>query len=68
VKGVLKRLLAGRRPALRDAARELRLGVRTLQRRLAGERATFQRLMEEARNGVPVGVRPSHAGTTADSA
>jgi len=49
VKGVLKRLLAGRRPGLRDVARELRLSVRTLQRRLTDERATFQRLKEEAR-------------------
>jgi len=43
VKGVLKPLLAGRRPALRDGARELRLSVRTLQRRLTGERTTCQR-------------------------
>lgn len=49
VKGVLKRLIAGRRPGLSDVARELRLSTRTLQRRLTEERATFQQLMEEAR-------------------
>jgi AraC-like DNA-binding protein len=49
VKGVVKKLLAGQRPTLRDVARELRLSTRTLQRRLTAERAKFQQLMEEAR-------------------
>lgn len=49
VKGILKRLLAGQRPALEDVARELRVSTRTLQRRLTGEGATFQQLMEDAR-------------------
>ena len=49
VKGLLKKLLAGQRPTLRDVARELRLSTRTLQRRLTAERAKFQQLMEEAR-------------------
>lgn len=49
VKGILKKLLAGQRPALEDVARELRLSTRTLQRKLGGEGATFQQLMEEAR-------------------
>ena len=49
VKGILKKLLAGQRPALGDVARELRLSTRTLQRRLTTERATFQKLMEDAR-------------------
>lgn len=49
VKGILKKLLAGQRPALEDVARELRLSTRTLQRRLTGEGANFQQLMEEAR-------------------
>lgn len=49
VKAILKRQLAGRRPAIEDAARELGLGARTLQRRLAEEGATFQRLLQEAR-------------------
>jgi AraC-like DNA-binding protein len=49
VKGILKKLLAGQRPALRDVARELRLSTRTLQRRLTDEEATFQQLMEDAR-------------------
>lgn len=33
-KSALKRIIAGRRPVLQDAARELRLSARTLQRRL----------------------------------
>jgi len=49
VKGILKKLLAGRRPALEAVAGELRLSTRTLQRRLTGERATFQQLIEDAR-------------------
>jgi len=49
VKGVLKRLLAGQRPGIREVARELRVSSRTLQRRLAREGATFQQLMEDAR-------------------
>ena len=49
VKGILKKLLAGQRPALQDVARELRLSARTLQRRLTAERVTFQQLLEEAR-------------------
>jgi len=49
VKGILKRLLAGQRPGLDAVAGELRLSTRTLQRRLTGERATFQQLMEDAR-------------------
>jgi AraC-like DNA-binding protein len=49
VKGILKPLLAGRRPGIEDVARELRLSARTLQRRLAEDGATFQRLMQEAR-------------------
>jgi AraC-like DNA-binding protein len=49
VKGILKKLLAGQRPRLRDVATELRLSTRTLQRRLTAERITFQNLVEEAR-------------------
>src|SRR5262249_12698318 len=49
VKSVLKRLLAGQRPGLRDVARELRLSTRTLQRRLTEERVTFQQLTKESR-------------------
>ena len=49
VKGVVKRLLAGRRPGIDDVARELRLSSRTLQRRLTEEGTTFQRLTQEAR-------------------
>jgi AraC-like DNA-binding protein len=49
VKGILKRLLAGERPAIEHVARELRLSKRTLQRRLTEDGITFQELMEEAR-------------------
>jgi AraC-like DNA-binding protein len=49
VKGILKKLLAGQRPALEDVAKELRLSTRTLQRRLTAERVSFQQLMEDAR-------------------
>jgi AraC-like DNA-binding protein len=49
VKGTLKQLLAGQRPGIDDVARELRLSVRTLQRRLTEDGASFQQLMEEAR-------------------
>lgn len=49
VKGILKKLLAGQRPALEIVAGELHVSTRTLQRRLTGERATFQQLMEDAR-------------------
>ena len=49
VKGVLKRLLAGRRPGIEDVAKELRLSSRTLQRRLTSAGVTFQQLTQEAR-------------------
>jgi AraC-like DNA-binding protein len=49
VKGVLKRLLAGRRPGIEDVAKELRTSSRTLQRRLAEDGATFQGLVQQAR-------------------
>ena len=49
VKAVLKRLLAGRRPAMRDVARLLGLSSRTLQRRLTESGVNFQGLLQEAR-------------------
>jgi AraC-like DNA-binding protein len=49
VKGILKRLLAGRRPGIADVARELRMSPRTLQRKLTENGTTFQQLMQEAR-------------------
>jgi len=49
VKAVLKRLLAGQRPAMEHVARELRLSSRTLQRRLTEEGVTFKQLLEDAR-------------------
>lgn len=48
-KTVVKRLLAGRRPAIHDVAREMNVSQRTLQRRLTGVGATFQRVLEDAR-------------------
>jgi AraC-like DNA-binding protein len=49
VKSTVKRLLAGRRPDLREVARALGASARTLQRRLAEAGATYQELLEEAR-------------------
>ncbi len=49
VKGMLKRLVAGQRPAIEDLARELNMSARTLQRRLAMDGVSFQQLLEEAR-------------------
>lgn len=49
VKIILKRLLAGQRPAMQDVAREMRLSSRTLQRRLTEDGSTFQQLLEDAR-------------------
>jgi len=49
VKGILKRMLPGGRPEMKDVARELCLSARTLQRRLSEDGATFQQLMREAR-------------------
>jgi AraC-like DNA-binding protein len=48
-KSALKRIIAGRRPVLQDAARELRLSARTLQRRLTEEGLNFQRVLQDAR-------------------
>jgi AraC-like DNA-binding protein len=49
VKAALKKALAGQRPELQTVARALGLSPRTLQRRLTGERITFQQLVAEAR-------------------
>ena len=49
LKAVLKRSLAGRKPRVEDAAQEMRVSVRTLQRRLLDEGLSFQSLVEEAR-------------------
>lgn len=49
VKGVLKRVIAGQRPVIRDVAREIGMSTRTLQRRLTEDGITFQQLLEEAR-------------------
>ena len=48
-KGILKHLLAGQRPGIKDLARELHLSTRTLQRRLTEHGITFQRLLDAAR-------------------
>ncbi|PYT10469.1 MAG: hypothetical protein DMG59_28795, partial [Acidobacteria bacterium] len=52
VTGILKRLLAGQKPRLEDAALELHISARTLQRRLLEEGITFHSLVEEAREPV----------------
>ncbi|HXF96909.1 MAG TPA: AraC family transcriptional regulator ligand-binding domain-containing protein [Gemmatimonadales bacterium] len=49
VKGILKRLLAGRRPGIEDVAGELHVSPRTLQRRLGEDGVTFQQVLQEAR-------------------
>lgn len=49
VKAALKRVLAGRRPAMTDVAKELGLSPRTLQRRLNDEGVSFQQLLLDAR-------------------
>jgi AraC-like DNA-binding protein len=49
VKGMLKRIVAGQRPAIEDIAREMNMSARTLQRRLSNDDVTFQQLLEEAR-------------------
>ncbi|WP_342379984.1 AraC family transcriptional regulator [Myxococcus stipitatus] len=48
-KSVLKRQLAGQRPAIQQVASELSVSTRTLQRRLSEEGFSFQGLLEEAR-------------------
>jgi AraC-like DNA-binding protein len=49
VKWILKRMLAGGRPDASTVARELGLSVRTLQRRIVDEGATFRELLAQAR-------------------
>jgi len=49
VKGILKRFLAGKKPRLEDVAIELRIGARTLQRRLLEDGFTFHELVKESR-------------------
>ena len=52
MKHTLKRSLPGRRPTLRQVARELCLSVRSLQRRLTDADLTFQQVVEETRREV----------------
>ncbi len=49
VRAVLRRSLAGRRPDLRDVARELASSPRTLQRRLGDLGVSFHQVLEESR-------------------
>jgi AraC-like DNA-binding protein len=49
VKAVLRRSLAGRRPDLRDIARQLASSPRTLQRRLGDLGVSYHEVLEEAR-------------------
>jgi len=41
--------MGGKRPSVDLVARELRIGVRTLQRRLEDEGTSYQRLLDEVR-------------------
>jgi AraC-like DNA-binding protein len=49
VKAIVKRLLTGRRPELREVARAMGASVRTLQRRLSEHGVTYQHVLEDAR-------------------
>jgi AraC-like DNA-binding protein len=49
VRAVLRRSMAGRRPELRDVARELASSPRTLQRRLGDLGVSYHQVLEEAR-------------------
>ena len=49
VKRALRQLLPGGRPTLQQVAKDLRLSIRSLQRRLTAAGITFQRLVEETR-------------------
>ena len=48
-KSILKRLLTGRRPDLREVAKAMGVSRRTLQRRLAESGATYQQVLEDSR-------------------
>ena len=50
VRSTIQRKLAGRRPMMREVARELRISARTLQRRLQESGRSFQQVLEEARH------------------
>ncbi len=52
VKAVTKRLLAGKRPALGDVARNLGMSTRTLQRQLTDRHVNFQQLLQQSRQEV----------------
>lgn len=49
VKTTLKRVLAGRRPDIKDVAKEVGQSTRTLQRRLKEGGVTYQQVLEDAR-------------------
>jgi AraC-like DNA-binding protein len=50
VRTTIQKKLAGRRPKMRDIARELHISSRTLQRRLQEAGCSFQQVLEEARH------------------
>ncbi len=52
VRTVLRRMLAGRRPELRDVARELASSPRSLQRRLGDLGVSYHQMLDEARRGM----------------
>jgi len=49
VRNLLVKGMGGKRPSVDLVARELRIGVRTLQRRLEDEGTSYQRLLDEVR-------------------
>ena len=50
VRGLLVKSMGGKRPSLELMAKELRVGVRTLQRRLEDEGTSYQKLLDEVRH------------------
>ncbi len=50
VKRLLRSRIAGQAPTTQDVASELKMSIRTLQRRLADEGVHFQRLLENVRH------------------
>lgn len=50
VRQIIRRRLAGQRPSLQEAGRELRMSPRTLQRRLLESGLSFQAIVQQARH------------------
>ena len=50
VRATIQKKLTGRRPKMREVARDLHMSARTLQRRLQDTGSSFQQILEEARH------------------